>query len=566
MTKQFKELAKLLKPCNYGEIIELIKEKPERMNSILRAKSYYDLRFFAKFFFSETVKDDDNNNQLSGHTKDPFNTMHTDFLDEYDPDRRNIKKVILASRGSAKTTLLCLIYPLHTMCFGKEQNIMILSSTAPLAIGKSTDIHSEINNNEKLKNVFNLQFSGSNKASKVSFVTESLYGQCCVRSQSFASQIRGYKFGHNRITLFILDDVVHGEEVFSEEQRIKALRQFNTDIWNAKQPGTNFIYIGTRLHTQDLGSTLSKDPTWRSNEYPAFKKWPSNMNLWKEWEDIMRDPTRTDEQNTQLADKFYEDNKEDMLEGADVLWPEREDTLYLMKERLTIGHKPFNAEKQMIAFLTGDCVFEDIQWFKPIEENGRMYYYLPKYEKKIEYDEARFVKYYALDPATGEKKTQTQKKTLSQSARIIACKDIEKGNLYILDAFMDRKPPSKIIYEMYDLHHHHNFHKMGFEENLFRDMYKEHILSVGEKWEDEHGVNLTLPTVSIWNDIDKDERIYGLEPYVTRGKIIINEFINPDFIAQIQTYPNSDHNDALDALQILWQIACKKQGFRSIYL
>ena len=173
-----------------------------------------------------------------------------------------------------------------------------------------------------------------------------------------------------------------------------------------------------------------------------------------------------------------------------------------MKERLRIGRRSFDAEKQMKAFLSGESIFENITFFYPTERDNYPGFYIEKHDKFIEYEEARFEKYYALDPATGEKKKQTQKKVLSQSARIIASKDLNTGNIYVIDAFMDRKPPSTIVYEMYDLHHHHNFYKMGFEENLFRDLYKDHIRLVGNEWNDEYQTHptpvsythLTLPT------------------------------------------------------------------------
>ena len=559
MTKSFLDLADFLKSISLVEFEKYILHiKPENIKKMVRAKAYYDMEFFAKFFFSKIE-----NGELTGHTKDPFNKMHLDFFKDYHPDEKDIQKVILAARGSAKTTLICLIYVLHKVCYGKEKNILILSSTAPLARGKSSDIHSEVVNNEKLKSFYHLNFVGNRQASKESFALESMFGECYIHSQSFFSQIRGTKYKDSRLTLVILDDVVHGEEVFSEEQRIKADRQFKTDIKLASQPGTNFIYIGTRIHDDDLGSNLSRDPTWIAKEYPAFIKWPEKMSLWEEWEEIIRDPTQTSEVKMKLADKFYKKRKKEMNKGSEVLWPEREDTHFLMKERLSIGHKAFNAEKQMVAFLTGDNVFENITYFYPTEQNGLHGYYLPKQDKFIEYDEARFVKYYALDPATGERKKQTQKKQLSKSARVIASKDMDTGNLYIIDCYMDRKPPSKIIYEMYDLHHHHNFHKMGFEENLFRDLYKDHLIKVGEDWNNEHGTNISLPAVSIYNRVDKEQRIYSLEPHVSMAKIIINKHINPDFMAQLSTYPNSDHNDGLDAVEILWQIACKRIGFRN---
>ena len=548
-TQDFLKLAKKLQNIPYKKFIALTKKHPDKITQLLRAKSYYDIKFFAKYFFSDPTEE----GPRKGHTSHPFNKMHLNFFKNYQPEEKNLLKVILAARGSAKTTLICLIYVLHKVCYNNEKYIMILSSTTPLSRQKSKDIHTEIKHNEKLQQVFKIDFEGKRTASSENFVVNSCFGDCKIQSQSFNSQIRGTKYKENRLTLVILDDVVHGEEVFSEEQRIKAERQLKTDIMQASQPGTNFVYIGTRIHDKDLGSELARDPAWHSEVYPAFEKWPERMDLWEQWEEILKDPTKTKSQKAILADKFYEKNKVKMTKGAKVLWPEREDVLFLMKERMKIGHKAFGAEKQMIAFLTSDTLFEDITWFVPKTIQGHYGFYLEKQDEFIPFDEARFTKYYSLDPATGEEKKQTQKKTLSQSARIIAAKDETTQTLYIIDAFMDRKPPLKIIKEMYDLHHHHDFHKMFFEENLFRDLYKGTIKSVGESWNRKYDTDLKLPTISIWNSQEKEQRIYALEPKVSMAKIVFNKHINPDFIAQIETYPNSDHNDGLDSLQILWQ-------------
>ena len=553
----YSEDVKKLSLKKFNEYAYSITKNKKAYKRLIEARAYHDLEFFANYFFKKKEED----NTMTGHAKDPFNKMHKDFFKEFKPVEKGLQRVTLASRGSAKTTLVCLIYVLHKICFSTEKYILILSSTSPLTQAKANAIHSEVLGNEKLKEFFGLKFEGGKKAGKVAFTVCSKYGECYISAQSFFAQIRGTKYKDTRPTLIILDDVVHGEEVFSEEQRIKAERQFQTDIKQARQPGTNFIFIGTRIHDQDLGSTLSRDPTWESKVYPSFEKWPDRMDLWEQWEDIMRDPTLSSTEKRKNADNFFKKNKKEMIKGAKVLWPEREDVYFLMNERLSIGHKAFGAEKQMIAFLTGDNVFDKITWFYPQERDGLPGFYIEKYDKWLEVDESRFVKYYAIDTATGERKKQTQKKTLSQSARLVAAKDTYTGYIYVLEAFMDRKSPSKIIYEMYDLHHHHNFHIMGFEENQFQDLYNEHISLMREKWKKDHNTDLSLPTTGIYNSVDKEQRIYALEPHVTMGKILLNKHINPDFTAQIQTYPNSDHNDGLDALEILWQISQNKSGF-----
>ena len=561
ITNDFKKLAKKLKNVPLEDLkSHLPKNAPNSaLKTLLRAKCYYDLKSFALVFFRSRNE----LGELEGHAKDPFNEMHLNFFKKFHPDEKNIRKCILASRGSAKTTLICLIYLLHRVCYGNDRFIMLLSSTQPLARTKSKAIHSEVHTNEKLKDVFDLKFASKRKTSTDAFVISSCYGECKIQSHGFYAEIRGIKHNESRPSLLILDDVVHGEEVFSEEQRIKMERHFNTDIIQTIQPGTNIIYIGTRIHDQDLGSILSRKPLWDTEIYPAFKSWPTNMELWKKWEDILTDPTKNKIEKEHLALEFYKKNKKEMLAGAKVLWPERETVLELMRQRLDVGKKEFDAEKQMVAFLTGDSLFETWIEFFPTEQDGDYGFYIPKYQKFIRYDESRFIKYYSFDPATGERKKSTKTKSLSNSARIISAYDTHTGNTYLLECFLDRKPQTKIIEEMCDLHTHHNFHKMFLEKNLFRDLHGSTIKLIQEEWNREHNVNINLPIVGIWNDVDKEQRIYSLEPHFAMGRLLVNKYINPKYLSEMTSYPNSDKNDALDATEILWQ-GLNEKGFRRV--
>ena len=159
-----------------------------------------------------------------------------------------------------------------------------------------------------------------------------------------------------------------------------------------------------------------------------------------------------------------------------------------------------------------------------------------------------------------------KRKTLSQSARIIADKDLDTGKIYVFMALMDRKAPSKIIYEMYNLHHQHNFVRMGFEENLFRDLFIDHIESVKTEWRNNNGFEIKLPWYSVWADQKKEQRIYSIEPIISQGKMLFSKHLSPDFLTQLQDYPNCDHNDGLDALEILAKISNPNMSLKSFNL
>ena len=141
---------------------------------------------------------------------------------------------------------------------------------------------------------------------------------------------------------------------------------------------------------------------------------------------------------------------------------------------------------------------------------------------------------------------------------MIAAKDNYTGKLYVVQVIMDRESPSHIIKEMYKLHKKYGFVRMGFEENLFRDLFREAIAEQSKKEN-----NVKLPWHSIWASQDKEKRIYSIEPKVTNGSLLFNKYTSPDFKTQITDYPNCDHNDGLDALEILCKIADPNTGLKA---
>ena len=512
-------------------------------------RSYFDLKFFSKFFFSY-----EKDGELAGHCKDPFNKMHLEYFKEFNPKESGENRVLRAARGSAKTTLIALIDPMHRICYANEPFTVIMSSTKPLSLTKTATIREECEYNSKLKSYYQLTISKAERG-KEHFGISSIFGRSYVWGQGFLSQIRGLKIGSNRPTRFIYDDATHSQGVYSQQQRDKMKRHFFTDITNAAQPTSTHFFIGTTIHKDDLITNLINDPMWKAKSYPSFIKWPTNMDLWRQWEKILSTGSEeTNAQKYQEAERFYKKNKAAMTKGAVVLWPEREPVIFLMKERRKIGYKCFNAEKQNIPFHEGESLFKTLYWFHTEERDGHTFI-IPEGEKKILYSEGRFAKYYAIDPATGERRRSTQKIPLSDSARVIGYKDIRTGVLYIMDVKLDRTGPSDCIKEMIQLHFAHRFMKMGFEENLFRDLFQDVIETEIKNFRAQTGKYIDLPVVPIWAHQKKEQRIYSIEPPVSAGRIKFNKTLIQNFISQLQDYPHSDKNDGLDALEILYKIS-----------
>ena len=525
----------------------------EKSKRQILKKAYSSLEYFIVFFLENHILDKETNEIT------PFNQMALDYFKLFKPNEIKVKRVIRASRGAAKTTLITLADTLHRMCFSTEKFIVIFSSTQPLSSAKIKDIRAELINNHKLNDFFDINFS-QKRISTEQFTIKTIFGHSTIKAQSFFSQIRGIKKQEERPTRMIFDDPTHGERVFSEVQREKAKRQYRTDIVNAGQPNTNYIFVGTTIHKDDLVTELSRSPLWQSSTYPAIEKWPENMNLWDEWEKLMLD--RQDPEAEFTADKFYKDNKKEMDKGSKVLWPEREPLIDLMKLRIQ-GRREFDAEKQMKPYLSGEALFDRISWFRFTERNGKMGFLIEENEQFIPADSQRWQIYYALDPATGEKKTQTSKKSLSFSSRIIVYRDIKTNRKFVLRDKTDRESPTKIIREMIEWHNKYLFQRIGVEGNLFKDLYMHAVREQLRIYESETGGKfIKLPIYEIYQKQPKEQRIYSLEPKVYGKEVLFCRGLSNEAIGQIENYPSTDHNDFLDALEIACKITDSRFNLR----
>lgn len=500
------------------------------------------------------------------HIENNYNKMHLDYFETFKPIEKGRHLVIQAARGAAKTTFICLIDVLHRICYGTEKYILILSSTKPLAVEKTTEIVNEINENDLLRAYYDIKLL-SKKNSKQNIEIQTMAGRCSVRSQGFQSQIRGTKYQGSRPTRIICDDVIHGTRVFSEVQREKEKRIYNTDVKMTSQPSTNHLIIGTPIHKEDLISTTFKDPTWEARKYPAIIKWPVRMDLWGQWEKIFENTRIEHSQRHIEARKFYLANKKEMDEGAEVLWPDREDLYYLMLERYRIGRRAFNAEKQLVPFLEGESLFQKITFYEmdfDIQKQAR--YIVCDNGDKIEYHPYHFQNFYALDPGTGEMKKVNSAKPLSQSARVCGRMHLETGIMYVFYVQLDRKPQSHIIREMIQLHSERNFTKMAFEENLYRELYQYHIRTVLDEYNKKNSIKIDLPITGVYASEKKEQRIYALEPLITTGKIRFDKYLAEEFITQLKDYPNCDRNDGLDALELLMKVSNPANRLQTIDL
>ena len=127
-----------------------------------------------------------------------------------------------------------------------------------------------------------------------------------------------------RADIIICDDVVNQENSATEEQRRKVIDWIYTTIMPVLVPGGKFLYLGNTWHQEDLVAHLLRDPLFDYRDrMPAIIKESDHPELWDIWTQILLDESLTVENRKKKAEEYYQENKELMDSGAEVLWGSR---------------------------------------------------------------------------------------------------------------------------------------------------------------------------------------------------------------------------------------------------
>ncbi|MCF0232215.1 MAG: hypothetical protein HUJ63_08120, partial [Enterococcus sp.] len=191
--------------------------------------------------------------------------------------------------------------------------------------------------------------------------TEVKTSSACIETKGITSGIRGMKHGTKRPTCVILDDIQDDETAYSSVQVEKLLSIINKSVLNLGGKGKiSVLQTATPICPDDLVEIISKDKNWKTTVFPAFIKWPKDIEenpkdgLWAQYFKIFDDENTTDSGHSKSLE-FYVKNREKMDAGADVLNPNRfkkEDghvsaIQALLEKKHQIGDSAFFSEFQM---------------------------------------------------------------------------------------------------------------------------------------------------------------------------------------------------------------------------
>ena len=301
---------------------------------------------------------------MKNNCNEPFSQMHEEMfalLLEMTV-KRKARLAIAAPRGHAKSTIVSLVYVLWCVLYLKERLILIASNTQEQAVSLLKDIRHQLSSNPLIVSDFPEICRAKKpkpwRSNKIQLPNGSMI---CVYGAG--QNPRGIKHDKDRPGLIVADDLENEEQAESEEQRDTLRSWFSRTLLNTGHPNTNVVVIGTILHQDSLLATLidrDRSPGWNGRKYKAVRQFSTNPQLWEKWTSIFR--THEDHEGAcgpDAAKLFFKANQQQMLEGIDVLWPERESYYHLMVMRETEGLRSFQSEKQNEPIDPQLCIFKE---------------------------------------------------------------------------------------------------------------------------------------------------------------------------------------------------------------
>jgi predicted phage terminase large subunit-like protein len=149
----------------------------------------------------------------------------------------------------------------------------------------------------------------------------------------------------------------------------------------------------------------------------------------------------------------------------------------------------------------------------------------------------------ALDPSLGK-----ENKRNDPSAILVGGLDRETGILDVVEALIRKRLPDRIIEDIIALQEEYRCLKFGVETVQFQEFLKTELVRRGAA----RGV--PIPAVGIANHADKNLRIESIQPHVANGLIRLAPN-QATLLDQLRYWPQADHDDGPDALEMLWRIA-----------
>lgn len=483
------------------------------------AKARKDYRFFCQTYFPHYVKGEPSVFQA---------WFYENFPKWIDSPRGTLNNVS-APRGEAKSTLGTQLGTLWCVLTGRKRFIPIIMDSFDQAATMLEAIKTELTDNPRLA----MDWPDAAGKGRVWNVRCAITANGCkVEAFGVDKRIRGLRHGAYRPDLVFLDDPENDENVHSPEQRDKLEKKITKSILplgNA-DGSMDLVYLNTLLHHDSVANRIHRKPRWRSKKFKAIIKWPDRLDLWQQWEEIFRNEKNLEELaegEERESDRFYRENEAQMLRGAQVSWPSVRPLLMLMQIRAEDSHA-FDCEYQNEPHNEDEAYFANIQyWVQPVRT---------------------WVFYGSHDPSMGRFGRRRD-----PSATLVGGYAKETGKLCVVEAIVARRLPALQTSHIIELQKQYAPKAWAFESVQFQEFFREHIVTASAK------AGIHVPALPVTPSDDKLLRIQAISPHVNNGLILFNP-AHTVLLEQLRHFPEADHDDGPDALEMLWKLATSGAG------
>ena len=194
---------------------------------------------------------------FSHYVKYPTGQFHKEFF--YLTEQNDLKKLfIVAFRGSAKSSIFTMSYPLWAI-LGQQQKkfVLIICQTRTQAKQHMMNLRRELEGNNLLKNDLGPFQEEDDEWGSVSLVFSKLNAR--ITAASSEQSIRGLRHNQHRPDLIIGDDLEDLASVKTREGRQKIYQWLTSEAIPAGDKDTRIIIIGNLLHEDSLLMHLRQD-------------------------------------------------------------------------------------------------------------------------------------------------------------------------------------------------------------------------------------------------------------------------------------------------------------------
>lgn len=371
---------------------------------------------------------------------------------------------------------------------------------------------------------------------------------CAILFSSRGASTRGLKHNGNRPWRIFFDDLENDESVATLLQRDKTWDWVNRSVRPMLDPEHGrLIWVGTLLHEDACMVRAEKSGAFTVMKRSSIIRDADRQDLWEEWERVWESAVLNGKNGRDEARAFYEARREEMDEGAEVLWPERFPYEFLRAKKREIGSFAFATEYQNHPAASENQIVRDSDIVNfhgaVITDRGQTETWLVDDSgMRVRLRDLALV--ITVDAAISEKDTADYFVAMVVGAH-------QNGTRWVLDMRRDRLPIAGQVQTILDLYanwmERGNVVAIGVETVAYQKALKQLLDAAGRS------IGLSLPTRELKPVTDKIMRLSRWQPSFERKEVRIQKNVHASLVEEITGFTRDgklrpSHDDTVDAL------------------